>query len=119
MPFSSSTATISKCPNCGPEHKEKVLTDPEYGEIICGNCGMVISERIEDIAHPESRAYSLEETNKRARTGTPYSLALHDIGLSTIIGKENKDAWTLACFCLPLETYHIRLSSITIIVYNI
>jgi transcription initiation factor TFIIB len=27
----------------------------------------------------------------RARTGAPYSLARHDMGLSTIIGKENKD----------------------------
>lgn len=32
------------------------------------------------------------EGTERARTGSPTSLAQHEIGLSTIIGKENKDS---------------------------
>jgi transcription initiation factor TFIIB len=53
---------------------------------------MVISDRIEDTIHPEQNIYAFEEVDKKARTGTPYSLARHDMGLSTIIGRENKDA---------------------------
>ena len=53
---------------------------------------MVFSEKIEDTNHQERRASTLEEADKRARTGAPSSLARHDMGLSTIIGKENRDA---------------------------
>ena len=52
---------------------------------------MVMSEKIEDTNHQERRASTLEEADKRARTGAPSS-ARHDMGLSTIIGKENRDA---------------------------
>jgi transcription initiation factor TFIIB len=52
----------------------------------------VIYDRIEDTIHPEQHVYTLEEVHKKARTGTPYSLARYDMGLSTIIGRENKDA---------------------------
>jgi transcription initiation factor TFIIB len=69
------------------------ITDFESGEVICSNCGMVISERIEDSLHQERRTNTLEESNKRRdRTGAPTSLAVHDMGLSTIIGRDNKDA---------------------------
>ena len=53
---------------------------------------MVFSEKIEDTNHQERRASTLEEADKRARTGAPSSLPRHDMGLSTIIGKENRDA---------------------------
>src|SRR5919108_254057 len=49
-------------------------------------------EKLIDTSHQERRASTFEEADKRARTGTPSSLALHDMGLSTIIGRENKDA---------------------------
>jgi transcription initiation factor TFIIB len=72
---------------------ETTITDPESGEIICSNCGMVICERIEDTIDQERRAYSSEEAaDKRDRTGAPTSLALHDMGLYTIIGRDNRDA---------------------------
>jgi transcription initiation factor TFIIB len=79
------------CPICNKSNT--AITDPESGEIICSNCGVVISERIEDDIHKEkSRAYTLEEADKKARTGAPASLARHDRGLYTIIGRDNKDA---------------------------
>ena len=53
---------------------------------------MVISDKIEDTIHPERRMFTFEEADKNARTGAPSSLARHDMGLSTIIGRENKDA---------------------------
>jgi transcription initiation factor TFIIB len=48
-------------------------------------------ERIQE-DRPEWRAFNLEETNDKSRTGTPISLARHDMGLSTIIGRINKDS---------------------------
>ena len=75
------------------ENRENTtITDPDSGEIICSNCGMVISDKIDDTIHQERRASTLEEADKRARTGVPSSLARHDMGLSTIIGRENRDA---------------------------
>src|ERR687896_2108577 len=68
------------------------ITDPESGEIICSNCGIVILDRIEDYVHEERRAHSMEEVYARSRTGAPASLAFHDKGLCTIIGKANIDA---------------------------
>ncbi len=38
------------------------------------------------------RAFSKEEADNRIRTGTPTSLAMHDMGLATIINPQNKDA---------------------------
>ena len=82
--------TVTTCSTCNKDNT--AITDPECGEIICSNCGMVISEKIEDTSHQERRASTLEEAVKRARTGASSSLARHDMGLSTIIGKENRDA---------------------------
>ncbi|MFL6430994.1 MAG: transcription initiation factor IIB family protein, partial [Nitrososphaeraceae archaeon] len=41
---------------------------------------------------PEWRAFSNAEYENRSRTGTPMSLAIHDMGLACIIGKTNRDA---------------------------
>lgn len=81
---------ILACSTCNTD--QTAITDPESGEIICSKCGLVISEKIEDYAHQERRAYSIQEADERARTGARTSLAFHDMGLSTIIGKANKDA---------------------------
>jgi transcription initiation factor TFIIB len=75
------------------KRKEKIVTDPESGEILCSNCGMVISDKIEDTSHLERHVFTggqIDET--RARTGAPSSLARHDMGLATMIGKEDRDA---------------------------
>jgi transcription initiation factor TFIIB len=81
---------ILACSTCNTD--QTAITDPESGEIVCSKCGLVISEKIEDFAHQERRAYSMQEADERARTGARTSLAFHDMGLSTIIGKANKDA---------------------------
>ena len=67
-----------------------MLTDNATGERFCGKCGYVISERVED-SGPEWRSFSKEEHEDRSRTGTPTSLAMHDMGLATIIDHANKD----------------------------
>ncbi len=68
-----------------------MVTDSSTGERFCGECGFVINERIDD-SGPERRAFSKEEHEDRTRTGGPSSLAIHDMGLATIIGHDDRDA---------------------------
>ena len=74
-------------PSCD---QNTVITDFETGEIYCGNCGIVLSERMEDLS-PEWRVFGDNNENK-VRIGTATSLAKHDQGLNTIINSINKDA---------------------------
>ena len=78
----------SVCKNNG----SRIITDPESGEIVCNSCGIVISDKIQDITRPEQRAFSLEEVSNKSRTGNPTSLARYDMGLATVIGKADRDA---------------------------
>ena len=73
------------CPECGGE---PVPID-EKGEIVCCQCGLVISERNLDISHSGKRAFTKQEKEMRERTGSPISILLPDMGLSTIIDKAN------------------------------
>jgi transcription initiation factor TFIIB len=66
------------------------LTDPITGEVICISCGAVISDKIAE-TRPEWSVYGTNELNSRGRVRMPISLAIHDLGLSTVIGKSNKD----------------------------
>jgi transcription initiation factor TFIIB len=88
----SSSLRCSICSKKGVK-SAVVITDPESGEIICSNCGMVISQNIED-TRPEWRSFGSEGAvgYGRSRTGMPTSLARHDKGLTTIIGRTDKDA---------------------------
>jgi transcription initiation factor TFIIB len=81
----------SLCSICN--RTDRIVTDPESGEIICSNCGMVISDKVEDSSHLERHVFTGGQMEQaRARTGAPTSLARHDMGLATIIGKEDRDA---------------------------
>ena len=68
-----------------------VITDPETGELIRKDTGEVISDNILS-QQKEWRSFNIEEGENRARIGTPTSLAIHDMGLATKIGKEATDA---------------------------
>jgi transcription initiation factor TFIIB len=59
--------------------------------MFCSKCGFVATDRVEQEG-PEWRAFSKDEGDNRTRTGTPTSLAMHDMGLATIINPQNKDA---------------------------
>ena len=80
--------TSDKCQRCG---KGSMLTDDNTGEMFCSKCGFVASDRTEQEG-PEWRSFSKDEHGDRARAGTPTSLAMHDMGLATIINPINKDA---------------------------
>ena len=75
-------------------NSQMLVTDPESGEIICRNCGMVMLDNLQD-SRPEWRSFTTttdEVNDSRSRTGMPTSLARHDMGLATMIGSEDKDA---------------------------
>ena len=82
------TGTLTKCLSCG---SERIITDSESGEIICDNCGRVISDKLQEIG-PEWRSFANADPNLNTRTGIPESLARHDMGLSTVIGRTDRDA---------------------------
>ena len=80
--------SLNKCPRCG---KNPMIMDIAGGELFCSNCGYVVKEKIEETG-PEWRAFSSEEKDNKSRSGLPTSVALHDMGLATMIGGVNKDA---------------------------
>ena len=79
---------VQKCPRCG---RGPMVVDTAGGELFCSSCGYVVMEKIEETG-PEWRAFSKEEKDDRSRTGVPASLAMHDMGLATVIGVEDRDA---------------------------
>jgi transcription initiation factor TFIIB len=68
-----------------------VVTDPNTGELIRKDSGEVISDNSPS-PEREWRSFNIEESQNRARVGTPTSLAFHDMGLATKIGNESTDA---------------------------
>jgi transcription initiation factor TFIIB len=66
------------------------LIDHRNGELVCQNCGIVVSSN-ELNRGPEWRAFDHIEREKLPRVGAPMSWAIHDKGLSTTIGWQNKD----------------------------
>ena len=77
-----------KCPRCG---KGILVTDTNTGENFCGKCGFVLTDQSVETG-PEWRSFSKEEHEGRSRAGVPTSLAMHDMGLATIIGPTDRDA---------------------------
>ena len=71
----------------------EVITDAESGEIICTSCGMVTSnDKAIQQGTREWRAFDFEQMKDRSRVGMPMTLTRHDKGLSTVIGRPNRDA---------------------------
>ena len=62
-----------KCPVCGVK---KILTDQNTGELFCGKCGLVISDKITDTS-AEWRSFQKEGGADPTRTGAPTSLTMH------------------------------------------
>ncbi len=65
------------------------ITDADSGEVICITCGTVVSDKAIEIG-PEWRSFTNSGVSL-SRVGMPTSLAKHDQGLSTRIGRENRD----------------------------
>ena len=78
-----------RCTECG---SSQIHQDPVRGESICAKCGLVLTDHIIDEG-PEWRAFTPEERTKKARTGAPTNLMIHDKGLSTMIDWRDRDAY--------------------------
>jgi len=61
------------------------------GEYVCNSCGYVLEDRAQELG-VEWRAFSAEEKDALSHNGAPESLSRHDMGLSTVIGNEHRDA---------------------------
>ncbi|MFC7200017.1 transcription initiation factor IIB [Halospeciosus flavus] len=76
------------CNECGGD----LVTDEEHGETVCASCGLVAEE--DSIDHgPEWRAFDSKEKDEKSRVGAPTTNMMHDKGLSTNIGWQDKDAY--------------------------
>ena len=75
------------CTECGGRD---LVWDRDSGEVVCRDCGLVISES-NIYEGPEWRAFSKEEYEERTRVGLPPSFSIHDKGLSTMIGPVYRD----------------------------
>lgn len=74
------------CNNC---NTSRLVSDDVNGEIVCSSCGCVISEYSEDRGKEQG---VVSEGIDNRRTGAGLSLKMHDKGLYTIIGVQNKDS---------------------------
>ncbi len=76
------------CPECGG----RLVSDTEHAETVCGDCGLVVEEGEIDRG-PEWRAFDSAEKDQKSRVGAPTTKMMHDQGLSTNIGWQDKDAY--------------------------
>jgi len=77
---------VSACPGCGGN----IITD-EDRKRVCSDCGLIIDEDKIDRG-PEWRAFSNQEYEEKSRVGAPLTKTMHDMGLSTKISRQNRDA---------------------------
>jgi len=109
--------TLIVCSVCGKN--KMVITDPDCGEIICSNCGMVLSDKIQESSRPEKRTFNSSDRDNRDRTGIPTSLARHDMGLATTIANTDRDASghkidaTMRSTMNRLRVWHFRTQAYT------
>ena len=85
---SETESEIQTCPECGGT----LVTDEAHGETVCGDCGLVVETDAVDRG-PEWRAFDSAERDSKSRVGAPTTRMMHDKGLSTNIGWQNKDAY--------------------------
>ncbi|MGD2201625.1 MAG: transcription initiation factor IIB [Candidatus Bathyarchaeota archaeon] len=83
------TKKVTKCQECGGED---LIKDYDAGELVCENCGYVISSIIMDQG-PEWRAFNQSQREKRTRVGAPLTWTIHDKGLSTTIDWHDRDIY--------------------------
>jgi len=81
-------AAAPVCPECDG----KLVTDEEHGETVCASCGLVVEQDQVDRG-PEWRAFDSRERDEKSRVGAPTTKMLHDKGLSSHIGWQDKDSY--------------------------
>jgi transcription initiation factor TFIIB len=81
-----SQAETLTCPECGGD----LVT--QESETVCEDCGLVVEEDAVDRG-PEWRAFDSREKDEKSRVGAPRTKMMHDEGMSTNIGWQDKDAY--------------------------
>ena len=76
------------CPECDG----RLVSDAEHAETVCEACGLVVEEDGIDRG-PEWRAFDAGERDEKSRVGAPTTKLMHDKGLSTNIGWQDRDAY--------------------------
>jgi transcription initiation factor TFIIB len=89
---STERATAERVESACPECEGPVVSDTEHGERVCADCGLVVEEDSIDRG-PEWRAFTGAERDNKSRVGAPTTKMMHDKGLSTNIGWQDKDAY--------------------------
>ena len=77
-----------RCPECSG----RLVSDSGRAETVCADCGLVVEEDEIDRG-PEWRAFDAAEKDEKSRVGAPTTNMMHDQGLSTNIGWQDKDAY--------------------------
>jgi len=81
------TTADHRCPDCSGA----LTRDSSRGETVCDDCGLVVEADAIDHG-PEWRAFDSAERDQKSRVGAPTTKLMHDEGLSTNIGWQDKDA---------------------------
>jgi transcription initiation factor TFIIB len=76
------------CPECGGD----LVADETHAETVCSDCGLVVEADAIDHG-PEWRAFDAGERDDKSRVGAPTTKMMHDDGLSTTIGWQDRDAY--------------------------
>lgn len=74
-------AYVKRCPECGSSN---LTYDESRGEVICGDCGLLVEESMVDTTH-ELRQF--DKSEKKSRGGAPISMQKFDKGLTTNVGE--------------------------------
>src|SRR3989338_2648116 len=76
-----------KCPECV---SNKLTRDSDKGEVICSNCGLIISDEAVDLGK-EWRSFDSDQFEERSRTGSPMKYVKLNKGLVTMIDRRGTD----------------------------
>lgn len=82
-----SEAERNVCSECGGD----LIEDESQGELVCSDCGLIDDDVVIDRG-PEWRAFDANERDTKSRVGAPTTKTMHDKGLSTNIGWQDRDA---------------------------
>ncbi|WP_227375871.1 transcription initiation factor IIB [Haladaptatus halobius] len=82
------SAERDACPECGG----RLVGDDEHAETTCAECGLVVEADAIDHG-PEWRTFDAAERDSKSRVGAPTTKMMHDKGLSSSIGWQDRDAY--------------------------
>ncbi|WP_273838620.1 transcription initiation factor IIB [Halococcus sp. PRR34] len=77
------------CPEC---ESASLIKSADQGELVCEDCGLILEDDNIDRG-PEWRAFNHAERQSKSRVGAPTTQTMHDKGLTTQIGWQDKDAY--------------------------